>query len=53
MITLTKALATDIDADAIGATVNLQLRETRDEPALNLFASDGLNSGALSNLPGQ
>ena len=43
-ITLTKALTADMDADAIGGTVNFQLREAGDDPELNIFAAGGLNA---------
>ena len=43
-ITLTKALTADMDADAIGGTVNFQLREAGDDPELNIFAAGGLNT---------
>lgn len=42
-ITVSKALTPEMDANAIGATINLQLREAGAEPELKLLAAYGLN----------
>ena len=43
-ITLTKAQTADFDGDAIGATVNFQLRKAGEQPELNVFAATGQNA---------
>lgn len=42
-ITLSKALTPEMDANAIGATVNLQLREAGSEPEYKFHVAYGLN----------
>ena len=43
-ITLTKAQTADYDGDAIGATVNFQLRKAGIQPEFNAFVAGGLNA---------